>query len=107
VIQEDLDTFLADFGEDGLLAGEAVRVIFGAPYAALPSDGFGAASAEPRALIASASVPAAAITDTADAVLELPEAATLRPGMPTQYRVREVQPDGTGAFSTLILAEAS
>ena|GEM_PF-2243628 len=107
MIEEEPDTFLADFGEDGLLDGVTVRVIFGSPYAALPSDGLGMASAEPRALIASASVPAEASTETADLVLELPEAATLRPGFPTQYRVREVQPDGTGAFSTLILAEAS
>jgi hypothetical protein len=107
VITEDASVFLADHGEDGLLDGAAVRVIFGSPYAALPSDGMGMADSRPRALIASDSVPADASTDTEDVVLELTEAATLRPGFPDRYAVVEVQPDGTGLFSTLILREAA
>jgi hypothetical protein len=106
VIEEDASVFLADHGEDALLDGEVVRVIFGSPHAALPGDGMGMATAEPRALIASADVPDEASTDTEDLVLELSEAATLRPGFPSRYSVREVQLDGTGLFSTLILAEA-
>lgn len=107
MIEEDASVFLADHGEDGLLDGVAVRVIFGSPHDALPGGPAGMATSEPRALIASASVPDAAVTDIEDLVLELTEAATLRPGFPTRYAVTEVQPDGTGLLSTLILREAA
>lgn len=106
MIEEDASTFFADHGEDALLDGVAVRVIFGSPHAALPGDGLGMASSEPRALIASADVPDGASTEVEDVVLDLTEAATLRPGFPSRYSVTEVQPDGTGLMSTLILREA-
>jgi hypothetical protein len=106
VITEDFTAYFADFGEAALLDGVAVRVIFDAPFAALPGDGLGMADNRPRALIKSSSVPSSVITTTADKVLVLSEAATLRPGFPTRYAVTEVQPDGTG-LSTLILREAA
>jgi hypothetical protein len=105
VITENLDAFLADFGEDALLDGEAVRVIFDAPHATLPGDGMGMATNSPTALIKSSDVPAAATDELDDVVLELTEATTHRPGFPTRYSVIEVQPDGTG-FTTLVLREA-
>lgn len=106
MIAENLDAFLADFGEAATLDGQAVRVIFDAPHANLPGEGLGMADNQPSARIKSSDVPAGASSDTADALLELTEAATLRPGFPARYRVTEVQPDGTG-FSTLILREAA
>jgi hypothetical protein len=105
VITENFAAFFADFGEDALLDGAAVRVIFDAPHAGLPREGLGLASNQPSVLIVSADVPDDAVEDLEDVVLELTEAATLRPGFPTRYSVTEVQPDGTG-LSTLILREA-
>jgi hypothetical protein len=106
VITENLDAFLAEFGEDALLDGEALRVIFDAPHANLPGDGMGMANNQPSALAKSSSVPAGASTELDDVVLELTEAATLRPGFPTRYDVLEVQPDGTG-FTRLVLRESA
>jgi hypothetical protein len=106
VIDEDAAVFFADWGEDALLAGEAVRVMFASPHASLPGDGVGMATSMPRALIASASVPSAASSDTADVALVLSEAATLRPGFPSSYKVTEVRPHGDPLLSTLILREA-
>jgi hypothetical protein len=105
VITENLLTFLADFGEAAVLNGVAVRVIFDAPFGEMPSDGLGMANNEPSALIRSVDVPSAATTTTADVLLVLSEAATLRPGFPSRYHVTEVQPDGTG-FSRLVLRKA-
>jgi hypothetical protein len=105
VITENLDAFLADFGEAATLDGTAVRVIFDAPHAALPGEGAGMSDSLPSALIKSSSVPSTLLDDTADPLLVLTEAATLRPGFPSRYRVTEIQPDGTG-FTTLLLREA-
>jgi hypothetical protein len=105
VITEDLTAFFADFGENAVLAGTAVRVIFDAPFAALPADGAGMAENQPSVLARSVDVPSSASTATADALLVMSEAAALRPGFPTYYHVTEVQPDGTG-LTRLVLREA-
>lgn len=107
MISRDLGTMFFEHGEDALFDGasEAVRVIFNAPHASLPDDGIGMADNRPSVLIRSVDVPDEASEDDADLAISLPEAATLRPGFPTDYWVTEVQPDGTG-LSTLILRGA-
>lgn len=107
---EDLAPFFADWGEDASLAGTPVRLIFGSPYTVLPGGmaGMGGmSSAGPRALLASASVPLEVTQGTEDALLELPEAATRRPGEPAAYRVTEILPDGTGLTTLLLRAAAA
>jgi hypothetical protein len=104
VITENLPSFLADFGENAVLNGVAVRVIFDAPFAELP-DNMGMADNRPSVQIRSVDVPAAASTNTADVLLVLAEGAAVRTGFPSRYLVTEVQPDGTG-MSRLMLREA-
>ena len=95
--------FLADFGEAGTLDGAAVQGIFSAPYG-LAQLGIGQSTTEPRFLLPDAMVPASASSSETDVVLLLSAGAALRypGGTPRRYRVREVQPDGTG-WTTLIL----
>lgn len=107
MITEDPGIFLADWGEDGVLDGETVRLLFVEPYAVAPLGDAGMATAEPRALLPSSSVPArASAPANAELVLDLSAGAALRylGGVPFRYRVREVQPDGTG-WTSLILIE--
>lgn len=88
---EDLATFFADFGDDGTLAGQPVRVIFDAPGAQM-LGGSGMAALQPQVRIATASVPVQYL----GAELEIPQGS---------YTVRAHEPDGTG-LSVLLLQEA-
>lgn len=90
---EDLTPFFAEFGEDGTLAGQPVRVIFDAPYELALVGEVGQASAAPQCRLPTAQVPA---------VVHL-QALVLARG---SFRVREHQPDGTGV-SLLILEPAT
>ena len=106
MITENLLAFLADFGEDAVLAGQAVRGIFDAPHESLPGDGIGMADNAPSFLMRSQDVPSSASSNTADVQIVLSQAATYRPGFPSTYAVTAVQPDGTG-MTRLILREAA
>lgn len=86
---EDTSVFFAEFGEDGTLAGQAVRGIFERPSAL---DLGGIAAAEPQFTLASTSVPGAVF----DATLTIPQGS---------FKVREARPDGTG-LTLLLLTEA-
>lgn len=85
---EDLTPLFADFGDDGTLAGVAVRVIFDEP--GRPQlGGVGMAARDPQVQIATASVPASYL----NAVLVIPQGT---------FKVLSHEPDGTGV-STLLL----
>lgn len=88
---ETLTPFFADFGVDGTLAGQPVRVIFDAP--ADQMLGGGLIAQVPQVQIASASVPA----DAEGLALVIPAGS---------YTVREHLPDGTG-LSVLRLTKAA
>lgn len=90
-IVEDLAPFFADFGEEGTLAGQAVRVIFDAPTESQLMGG--ALAAVPQVRIATQSVPAG----VEGAALDLERGA---------YTVREHIADGLGV-STLLLRGAA
>jgi hypothetical protein len=85
---EDLPAFLGDFGVDGTLAGQPVRVIFDDPGAA-PQ---GISVREPQVQLPTASVPAGCY----QAALVIPQGS---------FTVREHLPDGTG-WSVLLLSTA-
>lgn len=89
---ESLDWFFADFGEDGTLDGQAVRVIFDAA-ATVGLGSPGIAASDPQVTLPTASVPAA----VHGKLLDLPTRGT--------FRVREHQPDFTG-LSVLTLTRA-
>lgn len=89
---EDLTPYFADYGEDGTLAGVAVRGIFDAP-AAQQLGGVGMAAEPPQFTLPTASVPA----DNYGLALVLDRGS---------YTVREHVPDGTG-LSILLLTEAA
>lgn len=90
---EDLAPFFADFGEDGTLAGQPVRVIYDAPFVVESlGGGPGMLGAGPSVRIASGSVPAGIL----NAALVIPQGS---------FKVSEAHPDGTG-ITTLILAKA-
>lgn len=89
---EDLSVYFADFGVDGTLAGEAVRVIFDAPVEQ-QLGGVGMLSAQPQVQIATASVP----TAVDGATLVIPAGT---------FAVREHLADGTG-MSLLLLQRAA
>lgn len=97
MIDDDPDVFLADWGEEGVLDGQAVTVIYVAPYAVAPLGNSGLSSSRPRALLPICSVPAS-VFETDDVLLELPAHT------PSRYLVREAQPDGTGWASLLLTA---
>lgn len=87
---EDLAPFFADFGVDGTLAGQPVRVIFDTPA----REAFGVVSGEPACQLPTASVP----TPVEHARLVVPLGEWYG-----NYTVRQHLPDGTGV-STLVLA---
>ena len=89
---EDLSLFFADFGDDGTLAGQPVRVIFDGPGSPQALGGVGMVAAQPSVTIATAQVP----TSVFEAALVIPQGA---------FTVREHLPDGTG-MSTLLLTNA-
>lgn len=100
MISEDPAVFLRDWGEEGVLDGQAVTVIYVAPYAVDPLGKSGPSTSRPRALLPACHVPAS-VFDAEDVLLELPEL----PGRtPSRYLVREAQPDGTGWVSLLLTA---
>ena len=86
---ENFAPFLADFGDAGTLAGQAVRGIFDAAG----SSQLGITAAEPQFQLPSASVPAAIF----GATLTIPQGT---------YTVREAIPDGTG-MTLLVLTKVS
>jgi hypothetical protein len=109
VITENLDLFLADFGESASIdGGAAVQVIFDAPYAELPGAGPGMSDAQPSVRVKTSDLPDGLLADEEpeDSVVYLSEAATRRPGSPQYYRITEAQPDATGAFTRLQLRAA-
>lgn len=85
---EDLSLFFADFGEDGTLAGQPVRVIFDE----LPDLQAGLRTGQPQVQLATASVPASIF----GASLVLTRGT---------YQVQDHIPDGTGV-SLLVLTRA-
>lgn len=88
MFSEDFTVYLADFGVDGTLAGEAVRVIFDSPG----STTVGATALQPQAQLPTANVPAAYY----QAALVIPQGS---------FTVVEHLPDGTG-WSLLLLQNA-
>jgi hypothetical protein len=88
--QEDFTPFFADFGDDGTLAGQPVRVVFDAP-SERELQGVGMAAALPQVQLASASVP----SNVQGAALVIPQGS---------YTVREQIDDGTG-LSLLLLTK--
>lgn len=106
---EDLGVYFADEGEDGVLDGEPVRVLFGAPGAAALAAGaaMGLRTDKPRALIEHARIPPRAAAPDADPVLELPGAPLLRPWEPVvRWRVIDIEVDGTGMASLILSKHA-
>lgn len=89
---ENFAPFFADFGDDGVLAGQAVRGNYNAPGVTPSLGDFGASAAEPSFELPSAQVPAASF----DALLVIPQG---------RFKVREHVPDGTG-LSLLLLTKA-
>ena len=89
---EDLSPFFADFGEEGTLAGAAVRGIFEQAPADTQMGDLGVSAMQPVFELPSAQVPANAF----GAALVLPRGS---------FTVREHQPDGTG-LSRLLLTLA-
>lgn len=89
---EDLSDFLADFGQDGTLDGQAVRGIFDAPAATAQLSDAGISAAEPQFQLPTAQVPAAVFG----------KVLALAGG---NFTVREHLPDGTG-MSLLLLSKA-
>lgn len=87
---EDLSIFFADFGVDGTLGGQPVRVLFDAP--ADEMLGGVMLAQQPQAQIATASVPAS----VEELPLVIPQGS---------FTVRLHVPDGTG-MSTLHLTRA-
>lgn len=85
---EDFSAFLADFGDDGLLDGAAVRGIYDAPA----SRQLDTTSTEPIFQVPTASVPVGVFNK----VLVIPQGS---------FRVQEHVPDGTG-MSLLLLTKA-
>lgn len=86
---ENLSHFFDDFGDDGFLDGQAVRVIYDAPSG---TDLGSITTTQPQVQIASASVPSHAY----GMVLVVPAGT---------FTIREVLPDGTG-MTLLLLSEA-
>ncbi len=89
---EDFSNFLADFGDGGLLDGQAVRVIFDAPVLSPALAGMVALAAEPQVQLPTASVPQPVFGKS----LVIAQGA---------FIVREHIPDGTG-MSLLLLTRA-
>jgi len=89
---EDLSIYFTDFGDDGLLAGQPVRVIYDAPFEQ-QLGGVGMAAAVPQAQIDTASVPAGVEGQP----LVIPQGS---------FVVREHIADGTG-MSLLMLTKAA
>lgn len=89
---EDLTPLFADFGDDGTLDGDAVRVIFDAPVEQ-QLGGVGMLSAQPQVQIVTASVP----TGVDGTTLIIPQGT---------FTVREHVADGTG-LSLLLLQRVS
>lgn len=87
---EDFSLLLADFGDDGTLAGAAVRGIFDEPAEANAAGA--AAAVQPQFQLPTADVPASPY----GATLVLPQG---------NFTVREHLPDGTG-MSLLLLEQA-
>ncbi|MEY5100688.1 MAG: hypothetical protein RJA36_3407 [Pseudomonadota bacterium] len=79
---ESFTPYLVDFGVDGTLAGEPVRVLFDAPVVNELGD-IGVMAAQPQVIIATASLPVGAYGST----LVVPAGT---------FTVREVESDGTG-----------
>lgn len=107
MIDDDPCVFLADWGEEGVLDGDAVRGIFAEPYAVAPVGDAGMSTGEPRFVLPTAAVPARVVSPASiEPVLDLFEGAARRhaDGVPFRYRVRAAQPDGTG-WTSLILVE--
>lgn len=97
-LEDDLDVYLDDEGEQAVLDGVAVRVLYGAPGStALLGQGVGMSFDKPRALLAAASIPPRGASDP---VLEFVE---VRPSRAQRFLVRETVLDGTG-MASLILA---
>jgi hypothetical protein len=95
-VVEDLDVFFADWGEDATLDSAPVRVLFGSH-----SDiALGMYTDQPRAMIASASIPARGASDH---ILVFDVASTPTRAWKRWY-VRETKPDGTG-MATMVLAK--
>lgn len=90
---ESFTPYFADFGVDGTLAGQPVRVLFDAPVLDELGGGAGVAAAQPQVSIATASVPASVY----GATLVVPAGT---------YTVREIESDGTG-LSILRLSRAA
>lgn len=95
MISDDPAVFLRDWGEEGVLDGQAVTVIYVAPYAVDPLGNSGISTSRPRVLMPACAVPAS-VYDADDVLLELPART------PSRYLVREAQPDGTGWASLLL-----
>lgn len=94
---EDRSVFFADWGEDAVLDGEPVRVIYGAPGTTM----LGMSADKPRALIDADTIPPRRTSPDAEPVLEF---VCERPGRLQRWRVRSTEPDGTG-MATLILVK--
>jgi hypothetical protein len=94
---EDRSVFFADWGEDAVLDGEPVRVLYGAPAAI----GLGMSTDKPRALIDADSIPPRTTDPDTEPVLEF---VCEQPGRPQRWRVRSIEPDGTG-MATLIIVK--
>lgn len=86
---EDLTPFFADFGDDGTLAGQPVRVIFDEPTDILGET----RTRVPQAQIRTSQVPPAYL----GAELVIPQGT---------FKVRDVEADGTG-LSLLLLTRVS
>lgn len=105
---EDASIFLADFGEPVRIDGvECGCAIFSEPYFTDGLGGAGLASQSPRVIIPTDKVPERDPADPTDPVLELEDRMgfvdTFGNVKPFRYVVRQVQPDGTGLMSTLLL----
>lgn len=88
---ENLSLFLRQYGVDGTLAGQPVRLIFDAPTGQeLPGSGM--LASVPQAQLPTAQVPA----DPSGAALVIPQGS---------FTVQEHLPDGTG-MSLLLLQRA-
>ncbi len=100
---EDLSVYFDDEGEDAVLDGYPVRVLYGAPGSvAHLGVGVGIAVDRPRVMIESASIPPR--SGNAKLVLEFVEPRVGR--QQQRYLVTEVHPDGTG-MTTLVLTAAA
>ncbi len=90
---EDFAPFLADFGVDATLDGQAVRVIFDRAFDVAAMAARGLATDAPQVMLPTAGVPAS----PHGKVIDIPGAG--------RFVVVDNQPDGTG-MSVLVLERA-